>query len=131
MLVPKSNGKWRTCIDFTNLNKACPKDSIPLSRIGQLVDSTMGHKLLSFMDAYSGYNQIPMFELDEEHMSFITDRRLYCYKVISFDLKNARATYQRLVNAMSKDLIGKIMEVYTDNMLVKSRVARDHMAHLG
>ena len=83
------------------------------------------------MDAYSGYNQIPMFELDEEHMSFITACRLYCYKVISFDLKNARATYQRLVNAMSKDLIGKIMEVYTDNMLVKSRVARDHMAHLG
>ena len=100
VLVKKPNGKWRTCIDFTDLNKACPKDSFPLPRIDQLVDATSGHKLLSFIDAYSGYNQIPMYELDEEHTSFITDRGLYCYKKMPFGLINAGATYQRLVNMM-------------------------------
>ena len=93
VLVKKANGKWRTCIDFTDLNKACPKDSFPLPRIDQLVDSTAGHELLSFMDAYSGYNQIPMHPPDEDHTSFITDRGLYCYKVMPFGLKNAGATY--------------------------------------
>ena len=93
VLVKKKNGKWRTCIDFTNLNKACPKDSFPLPRIDQLVDATAGHELLSFMDAYSGYNQIPMNPADEEHTSFVTDRGLFCYKVMPFGLKNAGATY--------------------------------------
>ena len=97
MFVLKHNGKWRTCIDFTNLNKACPKDSFPLSRIDQLVDMTIGHELLSFMEAYSGYNQISMYEPDEEHTSFITDHGLYCYKAMSFSLKNAGVTYQRKV----------------------------------
>ena len=83
------------------------------------------------MDAYSGYNQIPMYEPDEEHTSFIIDRGLYCYKAMSFGLKNARATYQRLVNMMSKDLIGKTMEVYVDNLLIKSRMVGDHVEHLG
>ena len=64
VLVKKANGKWRMCVDFTGLNKACPKDSFPLPKIDQLVDSTAGHGLLSFMDAFSGYNQIPMFEQD-------------------------------------------------------------------
>ena len=84
MLVPKPNGKWRTCVDFTSLNKACSKDSFPLPRIDQLVDATAGHELLSFMDAYSGYIQIPMNPADEEHTSFITDKGLYCYKVMPF-----------------------------------------------
>ena len=93
VLVKKPNGKWRTCVDFTDLNKACPKDSFSLSRINQLVDATSGHALLSFMDAYSGYNQIPIHVPDQEHTSFITDRGLYCYKVMLFGLKNARSTY--------------------------------------
>ena len=88
------------------MNKACLKDNFSLPRIDQLVDATTRHELLSFMDAYLGYNQIPMFELNEKHTSFITDRMLYCYKAMSFGLKNAVATYQRLVNAMLKDLIG-------------------------
>ena len=100
VLVKKPNGSWRTCVDFTDLNKACPKDSFPLPRIDQLVDATSGHELLSFMDAYSGYNQIPMYLPDEEHTSFITDRGLYCYKVMPFGLKNARATDQMMVNMM-------------------------------
>ncbi|XP_063948153.1 uncharacterized protein LOC135152236 [Daucus carota subsp. sativus] len=130
VLVKKPNGKWRTCIDFTDLNKACPKDSFPLPRIDQLVDSTAGHTLLSFMDAYSGYNQIPMYEPDQEHTSFITDRGLYCYIGMPFGLINAGATYQRLVNMMFKDQIGKTMEVYVDDMLVKSKKDTDHVAHL-
>ena len=100
VLVKKANGKWRMCMDFIDLNKACPKDSFPLPRIDQLVDSTAGHKLLKFMDAFSGYNQIKMDEEDQEKTAFITSQRLYCYKVMSFGLINAGATYQRLVNKM-------------------------------
>ena len=102
---------------FTNLNKACPKDSFPLPQIDQLVNAMVGHELLRFMEVYSGYNQILIYEPDEEHTSFITDRGLYCYKVMPFGLKNAGATYQRLVNRMFKDLIGKSMEVYVDDIL--------------
>ena len=76
ILVKKPNGKWRTCMDFTDLHKAYPKDSFPLPRIDQLVDETSGHALLSFMDAYSRYNQIPMHVPNQEHTFFITDRGL-------------------------------------------------------
>ena len=89
-----------------------------------------GHKLLSFMDVYSRYNQIPMYKLNEEHTFFIIDLGLYCYKVMPFGLKNAGMTYQRLVNGMFKDLIGKSMEVYVNDMLVKSKMAGDHIEHL-
>ena len=89
VLVKKLNGKWRTCMDFTDLNKAYPKDSFSLPRIYQLIDATSRHALLSFMDAYSGYNQIPMYVPNQEHTSFIIDSKLYYYKVMSFSLKNA------------------------------------------
>ena len=92
---------------------------------------TAGHELLSSMDAHSGYNQILIYEIDKDHTSFITDRGLYCYKAMSFGLKNVGATYQRLVNMMFKDLIGKTLEVYVDDILVKSKMARDHVEHLG
>ncbi|MCV5002857.1 reverse transcriptase family protein, partial [Escherichia coli] len=92
-----------------------------------MVDATAGHELLSFMDAYSGYNQIPMYHRDEEHTAFITDRGLYCYKVMPFGLKNAGATYQRLVNKIFSELLGVSMEVYIDDMLVKSAKAQDHV----
>ncbi|KAI5344902.1 hypothetical protein L3X38_012779 [Prunus dulcis] len=118
------------CVDYTNLNRACPKDSFPLPRIDQLVDATVGHALLSFMDAYSGYNQIFMHPKDQAHTSFITDRGLYCYKVMPFGLKNAGATYQRLVNHLFAPLIGNTMEVYVDDMLVKSRTADQHIPNL-
>ncbi|KAI0503531.1 hypothetical protein KFK09_014465 [Dendrobium nobile] len=85
------------CVDYTDLNKACPKDSFPLPRIDQLVDATLGHQMLSFMDAYSGYNQIRMDPVDEEATAFQTDKGLNCYKVMPFGLKNAGATYQRLM----------------------------------
>jgi hypothetical protein len=92
VLVKKSNGKWRMCFDFTDLNKACLKDSFPLPRMDLLVDSTSRHEPLRFIDAFSGYNQIHMNEADQEKTSFITDRGLYCYKMMPFGLKNARAT---------------------------------------
>ncbi|KAK9911093.1 hypothetical protein M0R45_035016 [Rubus argutus] len=127
VMVKKSTGKWRMCVDFTNLNKACPKHSFPLPRIDQLVDATAGHELLSFMNAYSGYNQIMMHPEDQEAT---TDKGLYCYKVIPFGLKNAGATYQRLVNMMFTRHIGNIVEVYVDDMLVKSVKASGHIANL-
>ncbi|KAL5779170.1 hypothetical protein ACOSQ2_009907 [Xanthoceras sorbifolium] len=108
------------CVDFTDLNKACLKDCFPLPRIYQLVDSTAGHQLLSFMDAYSGYNQVKMSEADEDKTAFVTDKGMYCYKVMPFGLKNAGATYQRLVNRMFEGQIGRNMEVYVDDMLTKS-----------
>lgn len=130
VLVKKANGKWRMCVHFTDLNKACPKDCFPLPRIDQLVDSTAGHEVLSFMDAFSSYNQIRMAEFDQEKMSFTTDRGLYCYTVMPFGLKNAGATYQRLVNKMFQAQIGRSMEVYVDDMLIKSWTSSNHVADL-
>ena len=98
VMVKKANRKWRMCVDFTDLNQACPKDSFPLPRIDQLIDLTAEHKLLTFMDAFSGYNQTLMAEEDQEKTAFVTSQGLYYYRVMPFGLKNAGATYQRLVN---------------------------------
>ena len=130
VLVKKANGKWRLCINFTDINKACPKDSFPLPRIDLIVDATAGHELLSFMDAFSGYNQISMDPNDKEKTSFVTAQGTYCYRVMPFGLKNAGATYQRLVNRMFQKQIGTTMEVYIDDMLVKSTKSDLHIAHL-
>ena len=130
VLVKKANGKWRFCIDFTDINKACPKDSFPLPRIDLIVDATTGHELLSFMDAFSGYNQISMDPDDQEKTSFVTAQGTYCYRVMPFGLKNAGATYQRLVNWMFQKQIGTTMELYIDDMLVKSTTAELHIVHL-
>ena len=130
VLVKKANGKWQLCIDFTDINKACPKDSFPLPRIDLIVDATAGHELLSFMDAFSGYNQISMDPSDQEKTSFVTAQGTYCYRVMPFGLKNAGATYQRLVNRMFQKHIGTTMEVYIDDMLVKSTTAGLHITHL-
>ena len=130
VLIKKTNGKWRLCIDFTNVNGACPKDSFPLPRINLIVNATVGHELLSFMVAFSGYNQISMDPDDQEKTSFVTGQGTYCYRVMPFGLKNAGATYQRLVNRMFQKHIGTSMEVYIDDMLVKSTTAELHIAHL-
>ncbi|KAM1105265.1 hypothetical protein ACFX19_013758 [Malus domestica] len=118
------------CVDYTDLNKGCPNDSFPLPLIDRLIDSKAGCELLSFMDAYSGYNQILMNPPDQEHTTFTTDRGLYCYKVMPFGLKNVGATYQRLVNSMFTEQIRKSMEVYVDDMLVKSKHADQHITNL-
>ena len=130
VVVQKKNGKWRVCIDFTDVNKACPKDPFPLPHIDAMVDATAGHELLTFMDAYSGYNQILMHPDDQEKTAFMTDKGIYCYKVMPFGLKNAGSTYQRLVNMMFKEHLGRTMDVYIDDMLVKSEKSVDHVDHL-
>jgi len=130
VLLKKANGKWRMCVDFTDLNKACPKDCFTLPRIDQLVDLTSGHEVLSFMDAFSGYNQIYMAKSDQEKTSFTTDHGLYCYTMMPFGLKNVGATYQRPVNRMLWAQIGHNMEVYVDDMLIKSLNAGDHVTDL-
>ena len=130
VLVKKVNDKWRLCIDLIDVNRACPKDSFPLPRIDLIVDTTAGHELLSFMDAFSRYNQINMDPDDPEKTSFVTGQGTYCYRVMPFGLKNAGATYQRLVNRMFQKQIGTTMEVYIDDMLVKSTIAELHIAHM-
>ena len=130
VLVKKVDGKWRLCIDFTDVNLACPKDSFPLPQIDLIVDTITNHELLSFMDAFSGYNQITMDPDDQEKTSFFIRQGTYCYRVMPFGLKNAVATYQRLVNSMFQKQIGTSMEVYIDDMLVKSTMAELHIAHL-
>ena len=130
VLIKKVNGMWRLCIDFTDVNRACPKDSFPLPRIDLIIDATAGHELLSFMDAFSSYNQISMDPDDQEKTSFIMGQGTYYYRVMPFGLKNAGATYQRLVNRMFQKQIGASMEVYIDDMLVKSTAVELHIAHL-
>ena len=130
VVVPKKERKWQVCVDYTNLNDACPKDSFSLLRIDQTVDSTARHEMLSFLDAFFGYHQIPMALDDEEKTAFITPHKLYCYKVIPFGLKNAGATYQKLMTKIFKPLIGNIIEVYIDNIVVKSKTQSEHAHHL-
>lgn len=130
MVVPKKEGKWRVCVVYTNLNDACHKDSFPLPRIDQIVDATARHEMLSFLDAFSGYHQIPMAPEDEEKTAFISPHGLYCYKVMPFGLKNVGATYQRLITNIFKPLIGDIIKVYIDDMVVKSKTRSEHAQHL-
>ncbi|KAL0439515.1 UNVERIFIED_CONTAM: hypothetical protein Slati_2434500 [Sesamum latifolium] len=111
------------CIDFRDLNKACPKDFYPLSRIDQLVDSTSGCELLSMMDASQGYHQIMLAPEDHKRINFITSDDTFCYMAMPFGLKNIGATYQRLVDKIFRPQLGRNMEVYVDNMLVKSKEA--------
>ncbi|XP_019184570.1 PREDICTED: uncharacterized protein LOC109179515 [Ipomoea nil] len=129
VLAPKPP-TWRMCVDYTDLNKACPQDPFPLPRTDQLVDETSGCELLSFMDAFKGYHQIFMAEEDEEKTAFVTPDGIYCYRVMAFGLKNSGATFTRMVAKIFKDLLGNIMEAYVDDMLVKSKDAGTHPAYL-
>ena len=98
-------------MDYKDLNEACPKDNFLLPRIDQIIDESAGHEMLSFLDAFSRYHEIPMHLPDTEKTTFITLHGLFCYNVMSFGLKNAGVTYQRLVTKMFKPLLGKTMEV--------------------
>ncbi|KAL0458773.1 UNVERIFIED_CONTAM: Pro-Pol polyprotein [Sesamum latifolium] len=129
VLVPKPGGKWRICIDFRDLNKACPKDFYPLPRIDQLVDFTSGCELISMMDASQGYHQIMLAPEDRKKVSFITSEGTFCY-VAMLGLKNTGSTYQRLVDKIFRPQIGRNVEVYVDDMLVKSKKAADHVKDL-
>ena len=109
------------CVDNTGLNKACPKDPFPLPCIHQIVDSTSGCETLCFLDAYSSYHQIMMKESNQPVMSFITPFRSFCYISMPFELKNAGATYQHCMLKYFRDLIGRTIEAYVDNIVVKSK----------
>ena len=117
-------------MDYTDLNEACPKDSFPLLRIYQIVDASAGHGGCSFLDAFSGYHQIPMHPPDAEKTAFITPHGLFCYNVMPFGLKNVGATYHMLVTKMFRPLLGRTMEVYIYDMLVKFKEHLDHVGHL-
>ncbi|KAL0336473.1 UNVERIFIED_CONTAM: hypothetical protein Sradi_4859200 [Sesamum radiatum] len=118
------------CVDFRDLNKACPKDFYPRPRIDQLVDSTSECELLSMMDASQGYHQIMLAPEDHKRISFITLDGTFCYVAMSFGLKNTGATYQRLVDKIFRSQLCRNMEVYVDDMLVKSKEARSHVEDL-
>ena len=112
-------------MNFTHLNKACPQDSYFLPQTDQMVDATTSYNQMSFLDAHSDYNQIPMKPEDRVHTVFIMEKGLFCYRVISFGLKNAGPTYQRLMNKMFTKQLGRIIEVYID--VIKSREADQHL----
>ena len=121
MHVPKKDGKVRMCVDFRDLNKAYPKDDFPLPHIDVLVDNTVGNALMSFMDGFLGYNQIKMAPKDMTKTTFATKWGIYCYMVMLFGLKNARATYQRMATALLHNMMHNEVEVYVDDMKVKSK----------
>src|SRR5438128_835428 len=121
VVMPKGNGKWRVCIDYTDLNKACPKDPFPLPRIDQIVDSTAGCDLLCFLDAYSGYHQISMCREDEEKTAFVAPSGVYYYTRMPFGLKNAGPTYQRCMQYTLHSQLGRNVEAYVDDLVVKTR----------
>jgi hypothetical protein len=118
--MPKANGSGRLCVDFTSLNKACPKDPYPLPRIDQIIDSTAGFDLLCFLDAFSGYHEIKMAKEDEEKTAFITPCRVYCYVCIPFGLNNTGASFQRLMRKAWGAQMGRNVEAYVDDIVVKT-----------
>ncbi|KAL0345464.1 UNVERIFIED_CONTAM: Transposon Tf2-12 polyprotein [Sesamum radiatum] len=128
--VKKKNGQIRICVDFRDLNKACPKDDFPLPIIELMVDATTGHEALSFMDGSSGYNQIRMSPKDEECTAFRTPKGIYCYKVMPFGLKNAGATYQSAMQNIFDDMLHKNVECYVDDLVVKTKKREEHLADL-
>ena len=118
-------------MDFTYLNKAYPNDSFPMPRIDQLVDATIGHYRMSFLDLFQDYHHIPLALDDQERMAFVTPIGNYHYKVIPFGLKNVGATYQRMMNKIFEPQLGRKIEVYIDDMVVKSKLESEHINDLG
>nr|GEX68304.1 reverse transcriptase domain-containing protein [Tanacetum cinerariifolium] len=120
VMVKKHDGSWRMCVDFTDLNKACPQDCYPIPEIDWKVESLCGYPFKCFLDAYKGYHQIQLAELDEEKTAFHTGQGVYCYTKMPFGLKNAGATYQRLMDKAFESQIIQNIEVYFDDLVVKS-----------
>src|SRR5450432_3937423 len=128
--VPKPNGKVRMCIDYRDLNKASPKDDFPLPHLDILVDNTAGYEMFSFMDGFSGYNQIRLAEEDQEKTAFISPWGVWCYVVMPFGLRNAGATYQKAMVTLFHDMMHKEVEIYVDDMIVKSCKQQEHLVNL-
>jgi hypothetical protein len=122
VIVPKKNTEVRrVCVDYTSLNKNCPNDPFPLPRIDQIIDTTAGCARLSFLDTYSGYNQIKLKKEDEEKITFITPYGVFRYQVMPFCLKNAGATYQRMMQNCLGSQIGRNIQVYIDDVVITTR----------
>jgi len=119
--VRKKNGQLRICVDFRDLNNACPKDDFPLPITELLVDATTRFGALSFIDGFSGYNQIKMDPKDEDLTAFRTSQGIYCYTVMPFGLKNAGATYQRAMTIIFRDFLHNLVECYVDDLVVKTK----------
>jgi hypothetical protein len=130
VMVKKANGKWRMCIDFTYLNKACPKDEFPLPRIDSLVDATTTSELMSLLDCYSGYHQLWMKKEDEPKKSFITPSGTYCYLRMPEGLKNAEGSFSRMTAKVLYSQIGRNVLTYVDDFIVKSTKQEHHIADL-
>ena len=128
--VRRKNNSWRLCMDYTNLNSACPKEEFVLPRIVQIIESTARSESLCFLDAYSGYNQIKMAEADEENTALITPFGAYYYTAMTFGLKNAVATYQRMMQECLADQISQNSHVYIDDVVIKSNHHDDLLADL-
>ncbi|GKC00201.1 reverse transcriptase domain-containing protein [Tanacetum coccineum] len=120
VMVKKHDGSWRICVDFIDLNKACPQDCYPLPKIDWKIKSLCGYPFKCFLDAYKGYHHIQMAESDEEKTAFHTIQGVYCYIKMPFGLKNAGATYQRIVDKAFDSQVGRNMEVYVDDLVIKS-----------
>jgi hypothetical protein len=130
VMVKKANGKWRMCIDFTDLNKACLKDEFPLPRIDSLVDAAASSELMSLLDCYSGYHQIWMKKEDEPKTSFITPSGTYCYLRMPEGLKNAGGSFNRMTANVLHSQIGRNVLNYVDDIIVKGTKQENHIADL-
>jgi ABC-type Co2+ transport system permease subunit len=109
------------CVDYTDLNKHCPKDPFALPRIDQVIDFTASFVVLSFLDCYLGYHQIALKEEDQIKMAFITPFGAYAYTIMSFGLKNVGATYQRAIQPCFADYLHCNVEAYVHDMVIKTR----------
>ena len=118
-------------MDFTDLNKACPKVPFPMPQIDQLIDATVGYPRMSFLDAFQRYHQIPLALDDEEKTAFVIPTGNYRYKMMHFGLKNAGSTYQRMMTRMFEPQLGRNIEVYIDDMVIKSKLESKHINDLG
>jgi hypothetical protein len=130
VMVKKVNGKWKMCIDFIDLNKACPKDEFPLPRIDSLVDAAATSDLMSLLDCYSGYHQIWMKKEDEPKTSFITPSGTCFYLWMSEGLKNAGGSFSRMTAKVLCSQIGRNVLTYVDDIIVKSTKQENHIADL-
>ncbi|GKF39908.1 reverse transcriptase domain-containing protein [Tanacetum coccineum] len=125
VMVKEYDNSWRMCVDFKDLNKACPKDGYSLPEIDWNVESLCGYPFKCFLDVYKGYHQINMTKEDEEKTAFITSRGRFCYSKMPFGLKNAGATYQCLVDKAFQKQIDRNLEVYVDDLVIKSRTEQE------
>jgi hypothetical protein len=130
VMVQKKSGKWHMCIDFTSLNKVCPKDNFPLPRIDKIVDSAVGCEVMFLLNYFSGYHQIYMKEEDKASTSFITPFGTYCFIRMPKGLKNVGSTFSRLTKTVLESQVGRKIFTYVDDIVVASKNKEDHLADL-